>query len=344
MSFPNIPDIRPEVGISRQEVITLLLASIALEENGLAHIINAEAEKLQYLIGMLKDHEAPRRFSIGELLEVNRSVERVLKSVVKNQMLLQFKLEDILLLIDEAAQRKPANSTTTQKTPTTADSPENSPITKAVFENCHLNSSSSSRVSGNIQADRNMIVCGNYNQFMGNINVGGVLTDFGRNNYYQKLTVDDRRAPIVVYEPSHLRSGADLILEDDVVIDKQCQADKLQGKKVWVDGSVVIVGSDITIVGGGIFAKDNIIVSSSSFTYETEECFALYSQENEIIIASQPYKISGLIYTASSQQGNILLTSCKGGCVYGSIMAARDAVFSVEEAVRKVCNDGLCSP
>lgn len=46
MSFPNIPDnISPAIDLPTDQIINLLLASIAFEELGLAHIINAAAEK-----------------------------------------------------------------------------------------------------------------------------------------------------------------------------------------------------------------------------------------------------------------------------------------------------------
>ena len=47
MSQPNIPNISPTISITRDDFINLLLSSIAMEEFGLAHIINAEGEKLQ---------------------------------------------------------------------------------------------------------------------------------------------------------------------------------------------------------------------------------------------------------------------------------------------------------
>lgn len=48
MSLPNIPNITPKISLERCDTINLLLSSIALEEIGLSHILNAEGEKLQY--------------------------------------------------------------------------------------------------------------------------------------------------------------------------------------------------------------------------------------------------------------------------------------------------------
>lgn len=95
MSFPTIPTITPSISINRTQVINLLLASIALEELGLAHIINAEGEKLQAVLGTLPGLSV-KATSISGLLSVNREVRRTLQTIIKNQMLLQFKLEDIL--------------------------------------------------------------------------------------------------------------------------------------------------------------------------------------------------------------------------------------------------------
>ncbi|WP_442597927.1 hypothetical protein [Neobacillus sp. D3-1R] len=95
MSFPNIPNVTPSINLSRNDVINLLLASIAFEELGLAHIINAEAEKIQAVVGTLPNSDLAAT-SIDELLSINKSVNDVLKTVIKKEMLLQFKLEDIL--------------------------------------------------------------------------------------------------------------------------------------------------------------------------------------------------------------------------------------------------------
>jgi hypothetical protein len=95
----NIPPINPIAGLDREQVALLLLASIAFEELSLAHIMNAEGEKLQYALGTLENGEGPIEgldLDLEGLLAVNRSVERTLRSVIKKEMLLQFKLEDIL--------------------------------------------------------------------------------------------------------------------------------------------------------------------------------------------------------------------------------------------------------
>ncbi|MCD1258795.1 hypothetical protein B5M42_008090 [Paenibacillus athensensis] len=93
MSMPNIPDINPLITLSREEVVYLLLSSIALEEISMSHIMNAEGEKLQRMLQM-------EHLTFHEMLLANKSVERMLRSVIKNQMLLQFKLEDVIDLIE----------------------------------------------------------------------------------------------------------------------------------------------------------------------------------------------------------------------------------------------------
>lgn len=96
MSFPNIPSVTPNIGIYKNQAVNLILASVAFEELGLSHVINAEAEKIQYAIGTLTGQHLPVPATIEQLLEVNDSVEKTFRSVIKNQMLLQFKLQDTI--------------------------------------------------------------------------------------------------------------------------------------------------------------------------------------------------------------------------------------------------------
>ena len=115
MSFPNIPDVDASVDISTEDSVNLLLASIAFEELGLAHIINAEAEKIQFVLGTLEDQEWERTTPpIEDLLDINRSVDQALKEVIKTQMLLQFKLEDVLTISTTTTSTTSTTTTTTK--------------------------------------------------------------------------------------------------------------------------------------------------------------------------------------------------------------------------------------
>ncbi|MDT9027826.1 hypothetical protein [Rossellomorea yichunensis] len=62
---------------------------------GLAHLINAEAEKIQFVLGTLKGVTVPTP-TISDLININEAVRKTIVSVIKEEMLLQFKLENIL--------------------------------------------------------------------------------------------------------------------------------------------------------------------------------------------------------------------------------------------------------
>jgi len=99
MSMPNIPNITPLISLDRCKTIDLILSSIALEEIGLSHILNAEGEKLQAII---KKNPACTQ----SYLDVNDSVNKTLRTIVKSQMLLQFKMEDAITLDGEHCKKK----------------------------------------------------------------------------------------------------------------------------------------------------------------------------------------------------------------------------------------------
>ncbi|WP_180250252.1 hypothetical protein [Bacillus toyonensis] len=44
MSQSNLPNVTPNITLTRDDALNFLLSSIAFEELGLAHIINAEGE------------------------------------------------------------------------------------------------------------------------------------------------------------------------------------------------------------------------------------------------------------------------------------------------------------
>ncbi|GEM_PF-5110173 len=85
MSAPVIET--PASPVSRAQAVADIIESIALEETGIAHILNAEGEKIQTGAAIAR--------SVADLVSVNASVKDTLANVVKSQMLLQFKLEEI---------------------------------------------------------------------------------------------------------------------------------------------------------------------------------------------------------------------------------------------------------
>ncbi len=94
----NVTD-KPTVK-NRKEIMNSLLESIALEEAALSYLIKAEAEKTQWALGRLPQKPKPK-LNTKEILEIQKQVEKVMRTAIKFQMLLQFKLEDVLKAMKE---------------------------------------------------------------------------------------------------------------------------------------------------------------------------------------------------------------------------------------------------
>ncbi len=93
MSMPSYPPNGADM--TREQAITMIVASIAMEERALSHIIDAEGEKLQYILGKLEGDCSPHACA-NEVLEVNKSVAKMLDIVMQNQLLLKNKLATAL--------------------------------------------------------------------------------------------------------------------------------------------------------------------------------------------------------------------------------------------------------
>lgn len=104
MSMPKFPDIDPQ--ITCEYALNMILASIAMEELSLSHIINAEGEKLQYVLGTLETGGG-RKPDIDEVLKVNQSITNLLDSVSQNQMLLKSKMDKALCALSEICPKPP---------------------------------------------------------------------------------------------------------------------------------------------------------------------------------------------------------------------------------------------
>ena len=91
------PDPNPENNIStvttnifgpRCQAIVDLIESVALQETALAHILNAEGEKMQAMLNM-------QGMTAQRMLAFNNSVIRLIRAAVRLEMLLQAKFETV---------------------------------------------------------------------------------------------------------------------------------------------------------------------------------------------------------------------------------------------------------
>ena len=83
----SMPVIAPSTTTTEQAIADLL-ESIALQEAGLAHIINAEGEKIQAALAL-------PAVTIADLIAINESVADTLTKIIKLEMVLEFKLEEV---------------------------------------------------------------------------------------------------------------------------------------------------------------------------------------------------------------------------------------------------------
>ncbi len=80
----SIPVVTPGTG-TRCQAITDIITSVALEQTALGHIINAEGEKIQKIVGCARtDHE---------MLRVNKSVRSMINAITRLEIVLHGKLE-----------------------------------------------------------------------------------------------------------------------------------------------------------------------------------------------------------------------------------------------------------
>ena len=88
MSLPTFPQIDPP--LTREGSLNEIISSIAAEELSLSHILNAEGEKLQYVLGTLPGLASAA--TLDQVMQTNQSVQETLSSVMEQQMLLTGKL------------------------------------------------------------------------------------------------------------------------------------------------------------------------------------------------------------------------------------------------------------
>lgn len=83
----GMPVITPG-GTTREQAVTDIIESVALQESAFSHIINAESEKMQTIIDM-------EGTTTEQLLRLNSSVRSMLNALTRTELLLQSKLDII---------------------------------------------------------------------------------------------------------------------------------------------------------------------------------------------------------------------------------------------------------
>ena len=130
MSMPNIPNLNPQINVSRDDAVNIILSSIGMEELSLAHILNAEAEKIQFALGTLET-AGGQASSMTDILETNKLASKMVRNVIKNQMLLSMKMEDT---VDLAEQAQPVTQPVTPPVTEPVVPPVTEPVTPPVTE------------------------------------------------------------------------------------------------------------------------------------------------------------------------------------------------------------------
>jgi hypothetical protein len=94
-------DLLSKIHLDRQKIMDVALMSIALEQEGIAHIVKAEGEKLKQMMNRKNYNLSPQEF-----IAVNESVQRTLKEISKKEMLLECRIQNLIDLIEKVKQVK----------------------------------------------------------------------------------------------------------------------------------------------------------------------------------------------------------------------------------------------
>ncbi|MBL4934671.1 hypothetical protein JK636_02745 [Clostridium sp. YIM B02515] len=100
--------------LTTDKAIELLLASIAHEQYALGNIIDAEADKINHAVSLSERGLA----TLDEVREINDSAFKVLKAIIKKEMLLEFELDDLIDFIPKTSTSSTTSTTTTTTTST----------------------------------------------------------------------------------------------------------------------------------------------------------------------------------------------------------------------------------
>ncbi|MCL1918021.1 MAG: hypothetical protein FWG14_06865 [Peptococcaceae bacterium] len=86
-----MPEIPKTEKLTCEQTINMILLSIAMEELALSHVLNAEGEKIQQALDLVKCHK--RDCDIQKLLDINESVSSMIAQISDLQIILKSKMQ-----------------------------------------------------------------------------------------------------------------------------------------------------------------------------------------------------------------------------------------------------------
>ncbi|MDI1428904.1 hypothetical protein [Polyangium sorediatum] len=107
MSQVSLPDFtEPDHPVTPETGAALILTSVAMEEMGLAHILNAEGEKIQWILGTLGEGctSPTGTVDVDDVLAINESVRDTLEAVVAKNLILYLKAGRVLRFLEGDAE------------------------------------------------------------------------------------------------------------------------------------------------------------------------------------------------------------------------------------------------
>ena len=99
MSQANIPNITPEITVTKEQSIHLLLSSVAMSELAFSHLINAEAEKLQSFVAFANEATS---LNTNDFIHMNRAVSTFIEDLTIGQWLNLKKLDRTITLLEKS--------------------------------------------------------------------------------------------------------------------------------------------------------------------------------------------------------------------------------------------------
>lgn len=105
----RIPDFPKRENMNMENVILELMDSVAKEELALSNLLNSESKKIDAFVGSHLNF--PTYPSNKDILEFNRSIHKIVESILMKEWLLYKKLETILGANEEYCDRKEKNCT-----------------------------------------------------------------------------------------------------------------------------------------------------------------------------------------------------------------------------------------